>query len=190
MADRRRAWLVALAAGAVTLLVFLVTRPAESPGNPSGSPSVSPIASPSASSDASPSSTAGGSPGPTGSGPAGSTPSPIARPSPIATPIPGSDASGTWTGTWTNEAPDTSTGALSLVLTQAGPDVTGTLRMEQNNCVSEQVVTGTADDGRIELQNGLRDEVELTGTIAGGRMTGTFTMSCENASGTWSVSRN
>lgn len=189
MADRRRAWLIAGLVVLAALVVFFATRPSSGP-TVTPSPSVLPSSSASAGASGSPSPSASPSTG----GASPSTPGnpslpPVPTASPAPTPPPGSDVAGTWTGTWANTSPDTSSGALTLVLEQAGPDLTGTLRMDDSICVTEQVLSGTNVDGRIALQNSLRDEVELEGALTGSTMSGTFSMSCDNASGTWSVSR-
>jgi hypothetical protein len=187
--ERRRLWLAGGFAVLAILVVLVLLRPgAPGPGSqPSTSPSVTPSPTASSTVTASPASTVT---------PSGSTPTSLPSPTqaPAATPtalpsITGIDASGTWSGTWTDLQPDTESGGLHLTLTQSGGDLEGTVVMDANSCLGDGAIQGTIAGNTVDLRVNQRDVVGFTGTISGNRMSGTFSMSCSNANGTWVVTR-
>ena len=48
---------------------------------------------------------------------------------------------------------------------------------------------GTIDGDKVAFGVVGRDEVSFEGMIAGDRMSGTFSMSCDGSAGTWEVTR-
>ncbi len=97
---------------------------------------------------------------------------------------------GTWTGIWTNVFPDTEADGLEITLTQAGSDLEGTVTFDGNGCLTTLPIQGALDGEQITLNVLSRDEVELEGELSGSTMSGTFSMSCNNTSGTWTLSRD
>ena len=94
-----------------------------------------------------------------------------------------------WTGTWTNTSPDNATGSLEIVWTQNGSALQGDLTMSGVACFTAGGIQGTVDGNAVTFQVLLRDEVEFEGTIAGDRVSGTFSVSCDGSEGTWEATR-
>jgi hypothetical protein len=119
--------------------------------------------------------------------------SPALTGNPVSTPAPGATATPAqavrWSGTWANTSPDNSTGSLEIVWTQDGSGLQGTLTMSGVACFTAGGIEGTVDGNQVTFQVLLRDEVEFEGTIAGDRVSGTFSLSCDGSEGTWEATR-
>ena len=108
-------------------------------------------------------------------------------PGPDATELP--PAAVRWTGTWTNTSPDTSTGSLEIAWVQQGSALEGTVAMDGAACFTAGGMQGTIDGNTVEFDVIGRDQVAFKGTIAGDRVSGTFSMSCDSSQGTWEATR-
>jgi hypothetical protein len=192
MGPERTRTIAALVAAAALVVIVLVAvvRPGSEAG-PGGSPSaVTPSAVPSAtiaptgtaaspsagssttapSATATPSASASATPQPTATPTASPTPSSPAQPA-------GRDLSGTWMGTWTNEA----------TWSQQGTALDGTIVFD-SPCNSGTTVQGTVSDPQVEFHIVGRDKVAFTGIATRSRIAGTFTSSCDSSEGTFELS--
>ena len=194
MTMRNRQFLVA--AGLIVLAVWLAynwMQSSASAPEPSSEPSpTGAIGSgtftfePSAS--AGPSSTAGAtSAGGTGGASPRDSGSTVVTPAPGETDIP--SAAVRWTGTWTNTSPDSATGSLDVVWVQTGPTLEGDVTMDGAACFTAGGMQGSVDGDTVAFAVVGRDHVAFEGTIAGDRLSGTFTMSCDGSHGTWQATR-
>ena len=190
----RRLIRLALGIAALAVLVVIALRPSVGGPGPTASPtpgtsaaSGSPSPSVSSSASADPGTSASGSP--SGSLPPTPTPPPTAPPpTPSATPVyTGADVAGTWTGTWQVDQPAPAEGALRFDLSQAGPELSGTVTFDGNACLVEGPVQGFVDGDRVELAVTLRDEIEFDGTLAGEVLAGDLSIACDGSSGTFRV---
>jgi hypothetical protein len=126
-------------------------------------------------------------PGASGGTSPGSSGNPVSTPAPGATDIP--PAAVRWSGTWTNTSPDNATGSLEIVWTQDGSALQGTVAMSGGTCFTAGAFQGTIDGEVVQFEVVQRDEVAFEGTIAGDRVSGTFSVSCDCSQGTWVATR-
>jgi hypothetical protein len=61
--------------------------------------------------------------------------------------------------------------------------------MDGTACFTSGGMQGTIDGDTVAFEVVGRDQVAFEGTIAGDRVSGTFTMSCDGSQGTWEASR-
>ena len=199
MTTRTRQLLVAIAAVALALLVVaLIIRPGGGPGAssspslPSPSPSPSASVSVSATPSSAPSAAASGSP--VANSPAASTPPASAAPTApgVATPAPAATPSSPtvrWVGTWKNTTPDDASGTLEMTWVQTATDLDGTLTMTDHACFTEGTLQGTLVGNALAFRVVGRDQVAFIGTIAGDTVSGSYTLSCDGSTGTWTAKR-
>jgi hypothetical protein len=117
----------------------------------------------------------------------GATPAVTPRPEPT---IEVADVAGTWSGTWSNVFPDTEAGALEITLIQFGSELEGTVTFDGNGCLTTLPIQGALVGDQITLNVLSRDEVELEGELSGSTMSGSLSMTCNNAAGSWTVRRD
>jgi hypothetical protein len=110
-------------------------------------------------------------------------------PVPIASPS-SSGLSGQWVGTWANQTPDHSTGALSLTWTQTGSALAGTITIDGTPCLSGGSITGTVIGNAIQFGTvSGQVVVNYTGQISGATISGTYETDCGNARGSWTANK-
>jgi hypothetical protein len=98
---------------------------------------------------------------------------------------------GTWHGTWQETGPDITSGAFTVVWTQKGNAVNGTISVTGTQCITTGPVSGTVKGNTITfgVVQGLRT-ITYTGTYNSMTMSGTFDApKCGEAVGTWSAHR-
>jgi hypothetical protein len=111
-------------------------------------------------------------------------------PPPTTPPNQAAGLSGTWTGTWANSVPDHSTGAFTVVWTQSGANLSGTITITGTPCLTGGSITGTVGGSTISFGavNG-QVHVDYTGVISGSTMAGTYATDCGNARGSWQATK-
>ena len=57
--------------------------------------------------------------------------------------------SGTWDGTWQTTSPDTATGTFTIIWTQAGSSLSGTISIKASTCISQASITGSISGDKI-----------------------------------------
>jgi hypothetical protein len=127
--------------------------------------------------------------GPSGGGGVQTSPPPTASQSTGG--ITGSDLSGTWTGIWTNNSPDHSTGSFELQWQQQGSVLSGTITIHGTPCLTDGTITG-ALNGKTITFGAVAGQVQVgyTGSVSGTTMSGTYTTACGNAVGTWQAAKS
>ncbi|MGW0664369.1 hypothetical protein [Streptodolium elevatio] len=95
--------------------------------------------------------------------------------------------SGPWSGTYDNKVPATLSGSFSITLEQSGSSVEGQLDLDVADCDLSGPVDGTVTGDKVQLRSsgGSSDTIRLEGKLSGDRLTGTYTTTCNDASGTW-----
>jgi hypothetical protein len=90
-----------------------------------------------------------------------------------------------WSGTW-RESSGASSGSLRIDWEHYGPSLRGTMTIDGWLCLDAGVVTGTLSGSSIEFEL-VQREIRLTykGTVAGNRMSGTYSTNCDDTRGTW-----
>lgn len=118
------------------------------------------------------------------------SPSASATPSPIVATASPTDLAGTWSGTWTNVTPDHSGGTFTLILTQNGSTLRGSIAIVGTICLSGGKMTGSVKGDTIKF-GVVQGQVSVayTGKLSGSTMTGTYATPCGNAKGSWSATR-
>ncbi|MGA4545222.1 hypothetical protein ACPA54_35070 [Uniformispora flossi] len=103
----------------------------------------------------------------------------------------GGEVEGPWIGTYSNQKPVKANGPVSVVLTQDGDEITGDLQLEAPGCDFTGPVTGKVKGSKITLESGpdTAYRIQMEGTVSGDRMSGSYTTTCENASGTWKADK-
>ncbi|HSA49381.1 MAG TPA: hypothetical protein VLH10_04615 [Yinghuangia sp.] len=101
------------------------------------------------------------------------------------------DVNGAWSGTYevTQLGMD---GPFTIQFTQHQDRLTGRLELDATGCDLSGPVVGKIDGNKITLDSGVgaTDEISMKGTLSSGRMSGTFTTTCDGASGTWSAEKD
>ncbi len=98
---------------------------------------------------------------------------------------------GTWTGTWRSSA-TTDHGNVTIVWTQTGQQLAGTITVTGTPCLTEGTITGTVNGAEIQF-GAVKGAVTIayTGTVSGRTIFGDYKASaaCGNAVGKWDVVR-
>lgn len=109
-----------------------------------------------------------------------------------ATPAAG-QLEGTWTGTYTSKKFSSTSGGFTVVFTQSGTELSGTITLEAG-CVTSGTLSGTVTGDTIDFGavKGQGRTVSFTGSVDGDQMKGTYDSdaSCGNDNGTWTASRS
>lgn len=116
---------------------------------------------------------AGGATAPAQTAPTGPTQE-ATGPTAITGPTGSAVLEGTWTGTWGfPQLPDAGTFSMEIVPTQEG--FSGTIQIDESECVSNGTLTIGLEGDRIEIGAIQAEEaITFSGTISGDRMSGTW----------------
>lgn len=108
-----------------------------------------------------------------------------------ASDAPTPDLSGTWRGTYVNDAPFTVSGPFAVRITQQGDKISGDLKLSGTGCALDGPIQGTLEGTQIRFGavNGGQN-VSFEGTVADGGLSGTYTTTCLNSTGTWTAKRS
>jgi hypothetical protein len=101
--------------------------------------------------------------------------------------------SGTWDGTWQNTSPDTATGTFTIIWTQTGANLSGTISINASTCISQASTTGSISGDKITF-GAVKGQAAITydGTVSGNdTIKGAYHAppTCGNAVGTWTATR-
>ncbi len=98
---------------------------------------------------------------------------------------------GTWTGTWQDQTPDTMSGTFTVTWVQKGATVAGTITVTGTPCITAGTVTGTLSGNKITFGavQGIRT-ISYNGTVGKGTMSGTYDApKCGEAQGVWTATK-
>jgi hypothetical protein len=122
-----------------------------------------------------------------------STPPASSSGSPSPSPSTSSNSlTGTWTGTYQSTTTTSAYGTFTIVFTQAGSQLNGTIDIKNSGCISTGTITGTVSGGTITFGavKGAQT-IDYTGTVSGTTMSGTYSApQCAHGKGTWTATRS
>jgi hypothetical protein len=115
---------------------------------------------------------------------------------PSTAPSAAASIAGTWQGTWTSKAYPGLTGHFTLMFTQQGSTLSGSISITGSGCISAATITGVINGSQLTfgVVQGA-ETVSYTGTWSGASMSGTWVISqgsggaCTTDSGDWAATR-
>jgi len=97
---------------------------------------------------------------------------------------------GTWSGEWQSMSGDGARGTLSMTWQRVGRVVRGPATVTGTPCVSASEATGLLNGTAIDFVVGnAQAEMHFSGAVGDRTMSGAYTLTCGNESGSWTATK-
>ncbi|MCF2530336.1 hypothetical protein [Yinghuangia soli] len=100
-----------------------------------------------------------------------------------------SDIAGNWNGTFNNEKPVQMDGPFTVKITQENDELSADIKLTAGPCSLSGKMTGRMNGQKVSFFSSMEMEHELLleGTLSSGKLSGTYTTTCNGAEGTWTA---